>query len=155
MGTHHHHDQKVPRGVLLAAAVLLGISVTLAAQARSARTSDSALASSHEVDASAELRFEDRDDGSVAVLDAKTSEEVAIVPPVEGGFVRGVMRGMFRTRKLESIDPDEHFRLTRYSNGSLVLEDPESGRRVELRSFGPTNYQAFARMLETEPETTP
>lgn len=155
MGTHHHHDQKVPRGILLGAALLLGTSLALAAEARIARTSDPALRAERPAEVSVDLRFEDRSDGSVAVLDAETSREIAIVPPAEGGFVRGVMRGMFRVRKLESIPSHDHFRLVRYADGALVLEDPKSDRRVDLRSFGATNYQAFARLLEASSGATP
>ncbi|MEM9461608.1 MAG: photosynthetic complex assembly protein PuhC [Myxococcota bacterium] len=152
MATHHHHEQRVPRGALLGAAVLLGLSLALAAQAHSARHSDPSGSVTPAVQVAIDLRFEDRADGSVAVLDAATTREIDVVPSAEGGFVRGVMRGMFRTRKLESIPPSGHFRLVRYVDGALVLEDPHSGRRVDLRSFGATNYDAFARLLTASEE---
>lgn len=144
----HHHEQRVPRAALLGAAALLLTTLALSAEARNARRSDAAQHEAPAVHESIELRFEDRPDGSVVVLDASTSREVDVVPPAEGGFVRGVMRGMFRTRKLESIPAHGHFRLMRLVDGSLVLEDPQTDRRVDLRSFGPTNHAAFARLLE-------
>jgi putative photosynthetic complex assembly protein len=96
---------------------------------------------------SAELRFEDRDDGAVVARDARDDREVAVIEPGSNGFVRGVLRGMFRTRRLESISSREPFRLTEESDGRLVLSDPHSGRAVELRSFGGTNYDAFSTLL--------
>lgn len=145
----HHHDQTVPRGALLGAAALILATFAFAAQARMGVAADS---SSPElaVRASIDLRFEDRADGSVAVLDATTDQEIDVVPPAEGGFIRGVMRGMNRTRMLESVSPHSSYRLLRLADGGLVLDDPLSGRRVDLRSFGDTNYQSFARLLEDE-----
>lgn len=144
MGT--HHEQTVPRGALIGAAVLLVATLGLAARARSAHEPTDVAAAG--VTSVRELRFEDRPDGAVAVLDAETGKEVGLVNPAEGGFVRGVMRGLFRTRKLESIPPDARFRLIRQRDGGLVIEDPESGHTVNLRSFGDTNHASFARLLE-------
>jgi putative photosynthetic complex assembly protein len=62
-------------------------------------------------------------------------------------FIRGVLRGMFRGRKLESLGHDGVFTLARQANGRLTLEDPETKRRVELDSFGPTNAGAFEGLL--------
>lgn len=139
-----HHEQTVPRGALIGAAVLILATLGLAAEARHSRADDTHAV----VVASRDLRFEDRPDGAVAVLDADTGREVGRVNPAEGGFVRGVMRGLFRTRKLESIDPDARFRLIRHHDGGLVIEDPQSGHTVDLRSFGDTNYASFARLLD-------
>ncbi|MGF1466635.1 MAG: photosynthetic complex assembly protein PuhC [Sandaracinaceae bacterium] len=141
----HHHEQKVPRGAVIGAAVLIALSIGIAGFARMAQLTDGAdIAPATE---SVDLRFEDRPDGSVAVLSAASGDEVAVLAPASNGFVRGVLRGMFRTRKLESVDRDEPFRLSRTEDGQLILADPASGRRVELRSFGRTNHDAFARLL--------
>lgn len=142
-----HHEQTVPRGALIGAAALILATLGLAAEARHSRATDDAQAVA--VVSSRDLRFEDRPDGAVAVLDADSGREVGRVNPAEGGFVRGVMRGLFRTRKLESIDPDARFRLIRHGDGGLVIEDPQSGHTVDLRSFGDTNYASFARLLES------
>jgi putative photosynthetic complex assembly protein len=72
---------------------------------------------------------------------------VATIAPETNGFVRGVLRGMFRTRKLESLGHDARFRLAREADGRLTLQDPQTGRQVELDSFGPTNSAAFADLL--------
>jgi putative photosynthetic complex assembly protein len=94
-----------------------------------------------------QVRFEDRPDGTLAVLDATTGREASIVQPGTNGFIRGVLRGMFRGRKLEALSRDGQFRLAREADGHLTLEDPETGRRVDLDSFGPTNSAAFAGLL--------
>lgn len=142
-----HHAQTVPRGALVGAAALLLATLGLAAEARYSRASSESPTVA--VAASRDLRFEDRPSGAVAILDAHTGREVGRVNPEEGGFVRGVMRGLFRTRRLESIDPQACFRLIRRSDGGLFIEDPQSGHIVDLRSFGDTNQASFARLLES------
>lgn len=142
----HHHTQTVPRGVLLGAAVMILLSVGLAAFARRAHLAELARPAPPPIE-SMELRFEDRSDGAIAVIDASTGREISLVPPRSNGFIRGVMRGMFRTRKLESIGRQGRFRLTREADGRLTIEDPQTGRRVDLHSFGPTNAEAFAQLL--------
>lgn len=143
----NHHAQTVPRGALVGAAVLLLATLGLAAEARHSRASSEAPTVA--IAASRDLRFEDQPNGAVAILDADTGREVGRVNPEEGGFVRGVMRGLFRTRKLESIDPQACFRLIRRSDGGLFIEDPQSGHTVDLRSFGDTNHASFARLLDS------
>lgn len=139
----HHHEQRVPRGAILGAAALMVSTIAIAALARSSDPPATETPNLRTVD----MRFEDRPDGSVAILDANTAEEIALLAPESNGFIRGVLRGMFRTRKLESIPRDDPFRLAEKTDGQLVLYDPSSGHEVELRSFGHTNYEAFASLL--------
>ncbi len=93
-----------------------------------------------------DLRFVDRSDGSVDVLDADSGRVVDRVVG-ESGFVRGTLRGLARERKRQGIGADQPFRLVAHVDGRLTLHDPATGRRVDLESFGPTNSAAFAHML--------
>lgn len=141
----HHHEQKVPKSILWAALGMMLLALGVSAYAR--KDVAAATEAPASVVASAELRFEDRPNGAIGVLDGTTGREVAVVPPASNGFVRGVLRGMFRTRKLESLDRASPFRLTHYRDGRLGLEDLASGRIVDLSSFGPDNHAAFAKLL--------
>lgn len=143
--TGHHHKQMIPRSVLIGAAMVMILSMVLAASARRARLTK-AMPMPTPIESMA-IRFEDRPDGAIAVLDAATGHAVSVLPPRSNGFVRGVLRGMFRTRKLESKDRQASFLLARHAEGRLTLEDPQTGRRVELDSFGSTNAAAFAQLL--------
>ena len=137
----HHHNQTVPRSVLLGAAAMILLSLGLAASAR--RAPPAAVPAL----AVLQVRFEDRPDGSIAMLDADSGRELSLVPPRSNGFIRGVLRGMCRARRLESLGREGHFRLAREADGRLSLQDPQTGRRVDLDSFGPTNSAAFAQLL--------
>ncbi|MCE9656974.1 MAG: photosynthetic complex assembly protein PuhC [Burkholderiales bacterium] len=96
--------------------------------------------------AESELRFVDRADGSIAVLDAASGRLIDNVVG-ESGFVRGTLRGLARERKRQGIGADQPFRLVARADGRLTLLDPATGRRVDLESFGPTNAAEFAHML--------
>jgi putative photosynthetic complex assembly protein len=52
-----------------------------------------------------------------------------------------------RDRKKLALGPEMPFRLTLWHDGRLVLDDPATGRHVDLRAFGTTNRNAFARLL--------
>lgn len=100
-----------------------------------------------------ELRFEDMTDGGVAVYGSHGAQPVDVVAPGTNGFIRATLRGLARERKRQGIGHDAPFRLTGWADGRLTLDDPATGRHVDLGSFGPTNAQAFARLLKTKEVT--
>lgn len=96
--------------------------------------------------ATRDLRFEDRDDGAVLVFDGRAPTPFEVVTG-ENGFLRGTLRGMARIRHSEGVDGTQPFRLSAWQDGRLTLDDPATGRHVELEAFGPTNAEAFAHFL--------
>jgi putative photosynthetic complex assembly protein len=94
-----------------------------------------------------DVRFIDRADGAVSVLDASNDAIILIIEPGEGGFIRGVMRGRARERRLGEFGAEPPFRLAQHSDGRLTLEDTATKIKIVLNSFGPSNVEAFARLL--------
>jgi putative photosynthetic complex assembly protein len=141
-----NEDGALPRAALLGAGFLVIGSLCLVSVARLTGYKPERPAPSVAV-ASYDLRFEDRPDGSVAVYNSAENRMVDFLPPGTNGFVRGVLRGLVRGRKAESIDATPPFRLTRWADGRLSLDDPSTGRHVDLEVFGPTNAAAFADIL--------
>lgn len=92
-----------------------------------------------------ELNFEDRPDGSIAIVEA--GRQIDSVAPGSNGFLRGTMRGLARERKRQGLTPDLPFRLIGHADGRLTLLDPGTGREIDLGSFGATNAAVFARLL--------
>jgi putative photosynthetic complex assembly protein len=92
------------------------------------------------------LVFEDRVDGSVAVIDATTGRQIDAITG-EAGFARGTLRGFARDRRSRGIGPQAPLHLLGRADGRLTLLDPATGRVVDLESFGPVNAATFARML--------
>lgn len=141
----HIHNQTVPKFALIGAAVLMALTLAVSGLSRASRPAHPEQTAP--ALAAVELRFEDRPNGSIAVLDAVTGAETSVVPAGTNGFIRGVLRGMFRERKLEAIGREGHFRLSREANGRLMLEDLTTHRQVDLDAFGPTNSAAFRDLL--------
>ena len=145
------HPHAVPRGALVAAAMLVGASILLAGLARTTGVGTLSNPTSSPVE-SRELRFEDRPDGAVAVYAVGSDRVVDVLAPGTNGFIRSVLRGLARERKLRGIGREPGFRLTRWADGRLSIEDPSTGRSVELGAFGPANSSAFARLLSARAE---
>ena len=96
------------------------------------------------------LRFEDRPNGAIAVSDVTQKSLVGVIEPGTYGFVRVALRGMARDRFREGIGGDQPFVLARASDGRLILDDPTTGRNINLGAFGKVNAQAFARLLDAK-----
>ena len=145
------HPSPLPRGILLAAVTLVGLAIVAAGGARVSGIGTTELPAAAPVE-SRDLRFEDRADGGITVLE--DGRVIDVVAPGTNGFLRGVLRGLARERKLRSVSAEEPFRLTRWADGRLSVEDPATGRSVDLGAFGPANWAAFARILEAPGETS-
>jgi putative photosynthetic complex assembly protein len=140
------HHEGLPRGALIAAGVMVFGSIALAALARLTGFGTVHMAPSVPV-TMLELRFTDEKDGSVGVWDAGGAR-IGSFAPGTNGFARGVLRGLARERYRESVGTAPPFRLTRWADGRLTLDDPATARHIDLDVFGPTNVAAFARLIE-------
>ena len=143
----HHHDTNVPRGVLVAAAVLVVSTIILAVVGRVTGIGRVAMPVAALVD-QRDLIFADLADGTLEVRDASNGRLVhAVTPGGHDGFLRAAMRGLARDRKRNDGGPATAFRLERWSDGRLSISDPVTSRTVDLGAFGTTNAEAFARLL--------
>lgn len=98
-----------------------------------------------------EFQAEDQIDGSIALRDVADRRVVAWIRPGEDGFLRGTLRGLAQARQRSGQGPGQPFSLTRFADGRLALADEATGREVPLEVFGPTNAQAFARLMPAGP----
>ena len=93
------------------------------------------------------LRFEDRAEGDIAVVDAAQGREVARLRG-EHGFARGALRTLARERMRRGLGPEVPFELSGYADGKLVLRDPATGERIHLEAFGHSNAAVFAQLQD-------
>ncbi len=135
-----------PRAPLYGAAVLMGAVLLGSATVRLTGIGASKVEDAQVV-VVREFRFEDREDGSIGVIDAAQNQVVASIAPGTNGFLRGTLRGLARERKRQSIGPEQPFRLAGHRDGRLTLDDPATGRHIALDSFGPTNSGVFGQLL--------
>lgn len=148
-------NQPLPRAVLIGAGALIGVSLLLVGLSRVNGYGATRMPTSTVV-AARDLQFKDRADGGVEVYDdgeaAGQGRLIEVLAPGTNGFVRGVMRGLTRERKRQSVGSEAPFRLTRWADGRLSLDDFATGQHVNLEVFGPTNAAAFVELLTTAPK---
>jgi len=142
----------VPRTALIGILVLIGFALGAVYTGQVADMGRVSMPPSAEVDR-VSLSFVDRQDGAVEVYEATTNERIAVVAPETGGFVRGVLRGMVRERKLSGKVTRDPFMLRRWADGRLTIEDPQTGRVIDLGAFGVTNAGAFAKLMVSSHST--
>lgn len=151
----HDHDNNVPRPALAAAGMLVGATLAMTAAVTwgyADRAAVPAVERSQASIAPVEVRrltFADQSDGSVRVADADNGETLATLIGEKdgGGFVRGVLRGLARDRRMRDVGTAPPFELTLWQDGAISLKDSATGRSVELGAFGPDNRAAFAQFL--------
>ena len=143
------HRTGAPRPLFLGAIALVMFTVVASGAARWSDMGTVHMPASSVVDVLL-LRFDDLDDGGVAVMDAADGRQLYKVEPGTNGFIRATMRGLARERIRSGVGADAPFKLTRWSNGSISLQDETSGRRLDLDAFGPTNAGAFAQLFATK-----
>ncbi len=145
MTTTHAPDSSLGRLPLAACAALVLASLLGAGWVR--LSGQNIRAPDAEVTTQRALRFEDRPDGSVVVIDAASGRVFDTVSG-QAGFVRGTLRGLARERKRVGLGSEQPFLLLGRADGRLTLHDPATGRLIDLDAFGPLNASAFARMLD-------
>ncbi len=137
---------QLPRAALIGAGTLVVGSLLLVGVARLTGYSPARPDASTVVE-SKDLRFEDRVDGAVLIYSSPQDRLVDTLPPGTNGLVRGVLRGLVRDRRADKIGAAPPFRLTRWADGRLSLDDPSTGRHIDLEVFGSVNARAFADIL--------
>lgn len=145
------HEPVVSKGGILAAAALVLFALATVTTARLTGTGGVRMTLPQAVE-SRDLQFEDGKNGTVLVFDASNRQLVDTLAPGSNGFIRVVLRGLARERKLGDIGAQPAFRLTRYVNGQIMLTDTSTGKQIDLDAFGSSNTGAFARLMTTRGE---
>jgi len=137
----------VPRGPLIGAALLVALVFGVAIQARmSGKT-----ASEEPVTAVAqqrEVRFEMQGDGTLSVYDVGQGREIARLASEKNGFIFGMLRGINQKRAVAHTDSTTPFRITRWQDGRMTLDDPSTGMHIAVSSFGPTQVESFQQLFQ-------
>ncbi|MDO6416222.1 photosynthetic complex assembly protein PuhC [Sphingomonas sp. BIUV-7] len=157
MSTHRHADM-LPRGTLFIAGALVLFAFTAVAILRivgvPASASPIAMRAANHVAlvSSRSLRFVDRADGAVVIEDAGVGGTASVIEPgQQTGFIRGVMRGLARERRMRGIGDRPPFTLALWRDGEVSLTDSVTGRSIEMTAFGSANRAAFVALLPKGP----
>ncbi len=96
------------------------------------------------------LSFADAADGGILVRDGSTGETALTLPPGTNGFLRGALRAMADRRRVAGKSHDAPFVLTAWGDGRVTIEDPQTGERIAVSSFGPTQVKSFVALLDRD-----
>ncbi len=141
------NSQRFPRFALIAVAAVISVTLLAAVYVRvSGMDISNVPTTAHVVDAR-ELRFTDGEDGTIRVYAVADEQLVAILEPGTSSFIRGVLRSLNRERRFHNVNIYEPYRLVRWDDGRLSLEDPATGQQIDIGAFGRTQVDAFAALL--------
>lgn len=151
---HSHQDEPFPKRALVGAGLVVGMTllltggVSLGLIAKPQNAQQVRVAEGLKPLTSRQFTFADQPGGALLIGDAATGQTATVIAPGENsGFIRGVLRGMMRERKMSGIGIEAPFTLTHWEDQRLSLEDTSTGRVIELGSFGPDNRKAFMTLL--------
>lgn len=146
--------EQFPKGALWGAAAMIGLTLATVTAVRTGlingpETAPAARAREHvKIVATRSFRFTDRADGALVATDVATGEVAQTTEPgTNSGFIRGVLRGLARERKLHQVGKEPPFTVTQWADGALTLTDTATGRVIELGSFGPDNRATWVKLL--------
>lgn len=138
-----------PKPVLRVAVVMVALVFTLAVLATRFGIGKAADVYADPV-AQRALAFSDAPDGGIVVRDGATGAVALTLPQGTNGFLRGALRGLADRRRTAGKPYDAPFLLTAWGDGRVTLEDPSTGQRVAVSSFGPTQVKSFVALLDRE-----
>jgi len=146
----HHHDHELPKLPLYAAVGLVVVTLLMVGLVRMTGIGEVKTPITA-VTAERMLRFADDADGGISIRDAHDDTLIGRAEPGTNGFLRGTLRGLARERKRSGFGATAPYRLTSRLDGRLLLEDPSTGRLIDLGAFGVTNALVFTRLLDAKP----
>jgi putative photosynthetic complex assembly protein len=152
---HHHGDAPFPRGALWFVAGAIGFTLVAATAVRLgfapiAASPVAVRSAAHLVPTSSRtLSFADAAGGGLVITDVATGTVAKDIKPGEpSGFIRGLLRGLSRERRMKGVGKEVPYRLESWPNGQLSLTDTGTGRSIELSAFGPDNRAFMVGLLK-------
>lgn len=139
-------SRMVPPGAIVAAAALIGFSILVASVGR--LTGVGAVHTEYlRAVRTMSFRFEDRADGGISVIAPETGVTIGVVPAGTDGFVRTVLRSLAFDRRRHGVGAQPAFIIAKWSDGHSTIDDPSTGRRIDLAAFGAANMQTFEHLV--------
>ena len=87
--------------------------------------------------------------GAVGIFHAESGAAIVRYESGQGAFVRTIFRSLVRDRRVQGISAEPVFILYTLSAGDIIVEDPSTNSRIQLRAFGEPNAQHFRQMLDS------
>jgi putative photosynthetic complex assembly protein len=138
----------VPRPALIAAGLLILVTIVLAGAARLTGMGRTQLGTPGDGARVREIAFATAPADEIRIVDAASGAPIAVYEAGKGGFVRGSLRALRYERERRGLTLESApYRLVEWRNGRLTLDDPATGYHVELNAFGAGNVEAYRALL--------
>ncbi|WP_157633774.1 photosynthetic complex assembly protein PuhC [Thioflavicoccus mobilis] len=140
-----------PIGFFVILAGLVGLAVFIASTSERITPEDRAAADqlSVPVVASLDVSFVVQDDGSVAVYDVATDEQIDTLLPGHDKFLQQLLEKYRRDRKKAGVEFEEPYRLIQVADGRVIFKDLVTGNKLDnVWAFGTDNVKPFLRLLQ-------
>ena len=138
--------EMIPKVLLQAMLALAIVSLLLVAYARLTDRPLEGVPEMRPVVAERFLTFAHAQDGRILVTE--DGAEISLMTGRSAGFIDAFTAALERRRLVSRADPDAPIRVAAFEDGHVVLIDPETGWRVDPRSFGAEAQAVFAAYLE-------
>ncbi len=148
----------VPRAAIIGAAVMISIVMAAVGTAQFEKLhnpSPPPVIDESQISAVRDLRFIEGVTGVTVVYDAQSGQPIENLRENDG-FIRTVLASMAFDRSRQKINEVPVFRLVRWKDGRVSLQDKTIGRQINLGAFGGPNKAVFERFLPSgEPKQEP
>ena len=86
--------------------------------------------------------------GAVGIFHAESGVAIARYESGQGAFVRTIFRSLVRDRRVQGVSAEPVFILYTLEAGDIIVEDPSTNSRIQLKAFGEPNAKHFRQMLD-------
>ena len=87
--------------------------------------------------------------GAVGIFHAESGAAIVRYESGQGAFVRTIFRSLVRDRRVHGVSAEPVFILYTLGAGDIIVEDPSTNSRIQLKAFGEPNAQHFRQMLDS------
>lgn len=141
------HRDPFPRPALYAAAVAVFGSLFLVGLARLTGYMENVDPGGHVV-AEREIAFKSDTAGLIDIADGTTGETLARFPVETNRFVRVVMTSLEFERAGTAPGTQAPYKLVRWDDGRISVDDPVSGKSIQMAAFGRNQVLTFEKLLD-------
>ena len=91
----------------------------------------------------------DLTNGAVGIFHAESGAAIVRYESGQGAFVRTIFRSLVRDRRVQGVSAEPVFILYTLGARDIIVEDPSTNSRIQLKAFGEPNAQHFRQMLDS------
>ena len=91
----------------------------------------------------------DLTNGAVGIFHPESGATIVRYESGQGAFVRTIFRSLVRDRRVQGVSAEPVFILYTLGAGDIIVEDPSTNSRIQLKAFGEPNAQHFRQMLDS------